>query len=283
MKKAVLAIVFIFCTALFNTGIAQEMKKIKKSKPLGDVKQIEARISFGAGEIEVSSGAEKYAFEAKIEYNGTNFSHQLDYNVRGSTGVLDLRIKSKKRRWFKSHWKKNWFDIRLNPTVPVDLDLNMGACKANIDLTGLKISQLDLSTGASEIDLYFDKPNEEVMRKMEIEAGVGELKAVNLGNANCRKIYFEGGIGDYDLDFSGEWQSDCAADIDLGLGDLTIKIPRSVGVKLIAEKTFLTSLNLNGFVHEDDTYYSEGYDEAKYRLILKVEAGLGSISIRLID
>jgi hypothetical protein len=159
----------------------------------------------------------------------------------------------------------------------------MGACEATVDLTGLKISQLELSTGASEIELYFDKPNKEVMRKMKIDAGVGELKAVNLGNANCRKINFEGGVGGYELDFGGEWQSDCEAYVELGLGDLTIEVPRAIGVKLIAEKTFLTSLDLEGFIHKGDIYYSEGYDKAKHRLILKVEAGLGSVSIKLID
>jgi hypothetical protein len=283
MKKVVFGFVAIFIVLLCSQCIAQELKKIEQSEPLRDVKQLEARISFGAGKIELSSGAKKYAYEAEIEYSKAYFSHQLDYQVRGDTGILDLRIKGTRGRWFKSRWEKNWLDVKFNPTVPIELDLNMGACEATVDLTGLKISQLELSTGASEIELYFDKPNEEVMRKMKIEAGVGELKAVNLGNANCRKIDFEGGVGGYELDFSGEWQSDCEAYVELGLGDLTIEVPRAIGVKLIAEKTFLTSLDLEGFIHKGNIYYSEGYDKAKYRLILKVEAGLGSVSIKLID
>jgi len=283
MKKILLGITIFFTSLILCLGFSQDVKIIEDSKPIGNVKRIEVRLGFGAGRIELAAGDAEKAYEAELEYSRRHFSHQLDYHKRGDTGVLDLRIRGRKRGLFRPHWKKNWLSLKLNPTVPLDLDLNMGACDSTIDLTDLKISQLELSTGASEIDIYFDKPNEVAMKRMEIEAGVGELKIVNLGNANCRKISFEGGIGDYDLDFSGEWQGDCEAEIELGIGDLTVELPRSIGVKLIAAKSFLTSLNINDFIKEDNLYYSEGYQKAKYRLILRVKAGLGSICISWID
>lgn len=283
MKKILLGVAVFILASILCLSFGQDVKYIEESQPLEGVKRIEVRLSFSAGRVELAAGDAEKAYEAELEYSRTYFYHQLDYHKRGGTGVLDLRVKGKKRSLFRSRWKKNWLSLKLNPTVPIDLDLNIGACESTVDLTGLKISNLELSTGASEMDVYFDKANEVAMKRMQVEAGVGELKVVNLGNANCRKISFQGGIGDYDLDFSGEWQGDCEAEIELGIGDLTVKLPRSIGVKLIAQKSFLTSLDIDDFIKEDDIYYSEGYRKAKYHLILRVEAGLGSINIRWID
>ena len=46
------------------------------------------------------------------------------------------------------------WDVALNASVPISLDLNLGANKANLDLRDLNITNIDLDTGASETKLF---------------------------------------------------------------------------------------------------------------------------------
>jgi len=279
MSKILKAGIVLILSSILSLGFSQELKQIEKSEPLGEVKKLEVKISFGQGRIELSPGNAEKAYEAELEYSRRYFSHELDYHIRGDTGVLDLRVKGRRKGLFYSRRKKNWLNLKLNPTVPIDLDLNMGACESSIDLSGLRISMLELSTGASEVDIYFDEFNKEPLSKMEVNAGVGELKVSNLGNANCQRLIFKGGIGEYELDFSGQWQDDCQAEVKIGIGEISLKLPRYLGVKLIASKSFLSTLDLDGFVKEGDVYYSQDYNQAEYHLTLRVKAGIGEVNV----
>lgn len=47
------------------------------------------------------------------------------------------------------HNQIDW-DVALNPNIPIELDLNLGANKSILDLYDLNITRLDLDTGASD-------------------------------------------------------------------------------------------------------------------------------------
>ena len=92
---------------------------------------------------------------------------------------------------------------------------------------------------------------------------------------------FSGAIGGVLLDFSGEWERDASATVKMGVGELKIRVPRDLGVR-IERKSFLIALDAEDFVRVDDAYISPNFDTAGHRLVIRLEAALGSVEIERI-
>ena len=77
-------------------------------------------------------------------------------------------VRGRRRREWKpvavpSQLVRGQLDLTLSGQVPMDLELEFGAVQANLDLGGLRLRSLDLSTGASEAELRVSAPNPEPM------------------------------------------------------------------------------------------------------------------------
>ena len=170
----------------------------------------------------------------------------------------------------------------MTDAVPLDINAELALGKGEFDLTGLKVKNFKLSTGASSVNLRCDEPNPERIDYMDIESGVGKLVATHLGNANFRRLKFSGGVGSYDLDFSGELHSEADVSIEVGLGAITIYIPENIGARIVSGDSWFSKIHLDSsFIErENDTYYTDNYSSAPGRLNIKVDAGLGSVTIR---
>ena len=105
------------------------------------------------------------------------------------------------------------------------------------------------------------------------------MEAVGLGNLNFRELEFEGGVGGADLDFTGQWKQDAQVRIQVGVGGVSVRMPRDLGVEVDAEKNFLSGIHLDGFVKRNYHYYSENYDTAKVRVFMRVTTGVGGFRI----
>ena len=88
----------------------------------------------------------------------------------------------------------------------------------------------------------------------------------------------DAGVGDIDLDFTGEWRRDARISIDMGLGTLTLRFPKGLGVKLVKD-TLLTPLDSEGLIKNGYAYYSLDYDEAECQVTVDVDAAFGSIHV----
>ena len=70
---------------------------------------------------------------------------------------------------------------------------------------------------------------------------------LGLGNSRCDRFSLEGGMGKITLDFGGAWTSSTAAEIKMAMGELTLRLPRNVGVRLTLDR-FLASFDPAGLV-----------------------------------
>jgi len=167
-------------------------------------------------------------------------------------------------------------------TRPITFETDVGACEAEFDFSGLKIDRLDMDLGASSVDVDFRKANPVRMHKMSIDVGASQLTIIGLGNANFDRLSFDGGVGDFTLDFSGELKRPGHVDIDVGLGSLTIRLPEDAGVEINSESSFLSSFSIDKREFdevEDDVYQNDNFGQTDKELIFNVDIGLGSIDI----
>jgi hypothetical protein len=172
--------------------------------------------------------------------------------------------------------------VALSPRADLSLDLNLGASDAQVELGGLRVSQLDVGTGASRTFVSFSQPNGTRCRHARFSAGAAEVSVTGLGNSRCDEIEFEGGVGSVTLDFAGAWSSSSNVKVTMAMGGLTLRLPRSVGVRLHMDR-FLSSFEPAGLVRRGDAFLSENYDRATRRLNLEITTAVGGVSVEWLD
>ncbi|HYF38956.1 MAG TPA: hypothetical protein VD930_04640, partial [Gemmatimonadales bacterium] len=168
--------------------------------------------------------------------------------------------------------------VGLSPRVNLSLALALGAAEAQVELGGLRVSRLDVKTGASRTMIRFSRPNAIRCQQALFSAGAAEVSIGGLGNSRCDEIEFEGGIGKVTLDFGGVWSSSSRAKITMAVGELTLRLPRNAGVRIRMDK-YLSSFEPAGLVRRGQTYDSRNYAEAERRLDLDLTTAVGGVNV----
>jgi hypothetical protein len=257
---------------LTTAAQAQDWRTITSMRQYKDEKALNVSVEYGAGRLFVAPGAGNALYKATLRYDANTFKPLTSY----SEGQLRIGIEggSVKGRNMKS----GRLDLGLSPRVPLDLNLKFGAVQAEIDLGGLRISKAHVATGASETHVTVSRPNQERCTDFKLEVGAAKFDATGLGNLNCENFDVDGGVGDVTLDFNGAWRVDTEVSIDMGLGQLTLMVPRGLGVQ-VRKDGFLASFDSEGLVKRGNVYYSENFEKAGNRIFFNIDAAFGAIRI----
>jgi hypothetical protein len=266
---------------LLAAGIAegQSWKTMESARQLLDDGPTEVRIEYGAGELRVEPAPQRMLYHMELRYDEDRFTPITSFDAQARTLRLGLDGREH-RATSTTHGSRAV--IGLTREAPLDLALEFGAGEASLDLGGMSIRSLEISTGASETEIRFDAPNRISAERVEFKAGAAELEVFGLGNARARQIRFQGGVGSTTLDFSGAWDADATASVQMGIGELTLRFPRGLAVRL-EKNALLTSFDTEGLIKRDDAYFSPDWDTATHRLTIDVDAAFGSVEVEWID
>jgi hypothetical protein len=272
-----LATVSFALTVAAQLAGAQTWRTLESSRQLRDSSEHHVRIEYGAGRVDIAATSAPVLYAMTLRYDETTASpvHRYDASARALT--LGVDIEARRLRSLRDQTRGE-MRLSLSRAVPFDLDLELGATKATLDLGGLTLLNLRLDSGASETLLDFSTPNGGRMRALEVNVGAASFTARNLANANTRAIRVTSGVGSVALDFGGAWTQDVAVDVEVSLGKLTLHVPRDVGVRLEVQK-FLASFDHEGLTKRGDAYFSENWDTARYRIRMRAETRFGGIEL----
>jgi hypothetical protein len=271
-------IVSLSLSTVFAKG--RQVEKIHREIKFQGEKALTVKIDYGGGTIILEKNKSGNILDAEIE--GENPDEiDIDYDRIGDRGELHLDSKSKLRH-LDFDLDDNYWHLGFSDKIPISFKIEVGACKGEFDFTGLRIDNLDLDLGASSTQIIFREPNPERISRFKIDVGASKLKIKGLGNANFDEFSFDGGVGDFTLDFSGELKHKAHVDIDMGLGSLTILLPEDIGVRIRKEDSFLSSFSIDEDEFkrmESNVFESENFGKTEGELILDIEVGLGSVKI----
>jgi hypothetical protein len=246
---------------------------------------LKVKVDFAFGTLFLSKGTDKKIATVKcITEEGEKEGLRIQYEIEDGLGVLVIESKEKevhhgsRRGWEIS--KKTWI-VQLNDNLPMGLDVQVGAGEGDIDLSGLKLNNIKLSSGASSVEIRCDDPNMIRAENVIIESGASSFKGYNLANMNFTKMKFSGGVGDYVLDFGGNLTRDASVKIELGLGAMVLSVPKTTTATIVREGSFLSTFNIDhSFVKTDDDIYETTSGNGNNVLKIKVESGLGSVRVK---
>lgn len=253
---------------------AQSWRTVTMSRQLEEYDDLRVDVRYGAGVFSVRSTAEGLLYRMNLKYDEDRFEPVADF----SGDRLELGVETRRRGLGIDTDEAGELRLELARGVPMDLDLEFGAVKADVDLGGLALTDLDLSTGASESVIDISELNPSEMETASFEVGAADFTIRNLGNLNAARIRLDAGVGSLKLGLDGRWQRDARLGIDMGLGSLELRVPEGLGIQL-RKDSFLTSLDSEGLVKRGDVYESLDFDSAERRVVIDLDAAFGSVSV----
>jgi hypothetical protein len=204
-------------------------------------------LHFGAGRLDIEPGPRRALVSGEALYNNELFTPTVKVEGRKATlsagdGRMELgefidswsRIKDHLNRW----------ELELG-TVPMELELELGASSAGLKLGGVPLRRLRASQGAADLDLDFDRPNPVEMASLTYTAGASRCTLRGLGNANTSRVEVSGGGGVFHLDFSGRLRRDLTVKLEAGAGEMTLVFPEEADVE-VTTRTGLSLVDFRG-------------------------------------
>jgi len=224
------ALVLSGCFSFIPNKMREEAILVEKDK----AKALEVDIDLGVGEMNVSSGAKEWV-EGNAEYNVKKLAPQVDYDLHGDTGEVEIKHKGSTRLGLSNI--KNTWAIQLNDSIPMDLSVETGASLANLDLQGLQLEKLDIEAGVGDLTVNLGGDWKKSFTTT-IETGVGQTTVILPSKVGV-KLTTEKGIGSSNVEGltskgNGVYVNEAydKADVvlevnsELGIGEITFKLDR---------------------------------------------------------
>ena len=262
--------------------------------PYKGEEELDVNISFGLGTLDLKSHDDpKYLVHSIMTYSQRIYMPIVDYKILGNRGRLKMSTekydesnKNDKRNLKSSQVNKelNKWHLEFSQKIPIYFAVDLGLGEGRLDFTDLRVRDLKLHCGLSDVNVIFRDKNQDNMRNMVIETGLGSVNVKGLSYANMERFNVECGLGTTELVFDGSLSQDIRGKIEVGLGSVIIEVPDNVAVEVRSQSSFLSSLNLHGFDRISENLYRSGnWETANKRIYLEIEVGLGSVDINWLD
>lgn len=236
-----------------------------------DSEEINLNLKFGAGELTLNPGA-----DILVDGTATYNYDELKPEVNTDGGDVEVRVGDGDLNIFPNlNNIKNEWDLKLGDQ-PMNLSIDSGAYDGTFELGGLSLTRLNISDGASDVEINFSKLNPVEMSTFTYNTGASDVKILGLGNANFSLFDFSAGAGDYTLDFSGKLQRDASIKIETGLSNMIIIVPEGVNA-VVTVQGGLSNVNAGpGWERSGEDYIQKGEGPT---LTFVIEMGAGNLTL----
>ena len=236
-----------------------------------DSDEVNLTLKFGAGKLDLAPGAGDALVSGTATYNISDFEPVINTSA-GKVEIAqgEYRLKSLNLSEYKNEWQ-----LKLG-TTPMELSINAGAYDGNFEFGGLALTNLTIKDGAAGVDLAFSEPNQSEMSVFRYETGASNVKLTGLANANFSTMTFDGGAGNFQLDFTGDLQRDATVTLECGLSDLQLVIPEGLNAKVTVEGAAVNVNHSSGWSQSSHTYLQ---DASGPTLTVVVKMSAGNVTI----
>ncbi len=283
MKK-VLTILALIVLNVANVFALVETRH--REYPLSKEKRLRISLEVAVGELYIKScPSEKIAIIDYEESAELSQKLSMTYSLDGTTGVLRIKLKDEIKLFSNDSEKnKDYRRLTLNiaEAIPVEMKIEIGAGECNIDLSKIYLESLELSAGASNVELYTSTPNKVVAQNIQIECGVGKFVGKHLTNLNFETLDFQGGVGSYFLEFDGTLRRSGDVSVEVGVGSVSLLFSPSIPVKIYCEDNWLSNTSVDGNFDKPSSgiFLTRNLNYSEPFITVRVESGIGSVQIR---
>lgn len=159
------------CVCAGECATLTDMVTETRSVALGGAKAVDVTIDMSIGEVVIEGGA-KELLEASFEYNVAEWRPEIEYSEIDGRGVLRVTQPEAKEKDTPSRAKNRW-TLAISDDVPVSLSVDVGVGEAELLLSSLSLTELDVDQGVGKlvVDLSGRRTAD---LDVDIDGGVGK-------------------------------------------------------------------------------------------------------------
>ncbi|QED49308.1 toast rack family protein [Cytobacillus dafuensis] len=198
-------------------------------------------------------------------------AEKLDITL--DAGIGEINVSGGAKDWAEGVIEYNIDELK--PKVKYKRTGNTG--KMTIEQSDGKVLGIKKGSIKNTWDLQLTN---DVPINLEVNTGTTDTD-LDLQGLKLSKLDIDGGVGDITVDLSGDWQESFDVDLEMGVGQSTIILPKDVGVKIISSEG-VGSSNFNGFISEGNgVYVNEAFENADVKIVVNTELGVGEANFEL--
>lgn len=280
MKKlmitiAVLALLLVTLSCSFTVSAPKvttgETKTFTVNEPAPTGSEpSKVHIEMGAGKLNITGGAANLV-EGTIRYNIIAWEPKITREAnlvkifQGKTNGITIPDDDVVNEW----------ELMLGPS-PIELDISAGAYEGTMDLSGIALKNLSIQDGASKASIEMKSVNPVEMDTFSYKTGASQVMIYGISNANASAVTFDGGAGDFTLDFNGEIQRDMTVNITAGVSSLTVIIPENIPARVTISGGLNDVSPQGTWTISGNTYEKIGTGP---KIVIYLEMGVGSLKL----
>ena len=199
LVSLLIAVIFGGCLglAIWQHGLSLPADVTTESytAPLDDMELAEVNIDFTAGSITIGSlppGSTNFV-EADYGVRGRRATMEVDFEKRGGEGRLDLTTIN------QSFWGEGsivW-TVNLSGKIPLFLNIQLSASNAELDLSQLRVAELDLDVDAGNCQLTM--PSSAGQSYVNIESNAANVE-ITVPDGVAARIHVNANVSVSDVD-----------------------------------------------------------------------------------
>jgi hypothetical protein len=229
---ALVLIVALLAGALWlfgaGIGIGRVVDAEEIRQALDGATQAEVVIAPAVGTLHVEALPESASLVEGAIRLGSGERATPEFAVEGETATFTLRSEGVAFGPFVGSWddQRGW-DLRLNPDVPLQLEVSLSVGKSDVDLTGLTVSDLEMSMGIGQITVTLP---DEGRFQAEIEGAIGQTIVVIPAGLAAR-IHVDTGLAGSQLPDEYQRHGDVYTSPGYGSADnrVDLKVSQAIG------------------------------------------------------
>ena len=227
-----------------------------------------------------------------------SYAHNFRKEVKGKTCEVVLNLEEVhseglsqtiSTRFFGASEKESsdkLWKMYLTDSKPYFLEFIYGVGNANIDLSGLAVKNLKISTGSADVNVgyYSALENQSEMDSFFVKVDLGSVNVKNLNLSRTRFVMADVGFGNMTLDFSNKPLVGSKIKGSVGAGNLTIILPKNDTPILVKiQDSWLCSVKVPSSLKKvaENTFANAAYSKnAKNSLVFDLDVSMGNIVFR---
>ncbi len=274
MRFAIAAVAAFGIVAL--PAQAQRWRTIDASRQLFDTGAVAVRLEYSAGRLDLKPAVKGMLYSYTMMYDTDRSDPVSRFDMASRT--LAIGVRSRGLKFSGSDKDAGSMHAELSDRVPMELAIKLGAVEGDLQLGGLRLTDLAINSGAADVTVRFDQPNPERLRSLAIEVGAAEMKLLHAANSGAERIRASVGVGALDLDFSGTLPHDVELTATVALGEITLRLSPETGLYVDAS-TLLSDFDKTGLTKRSDGWYSTNYDSAPHHVRMRLNAVMASLTL----
>ncbi|HIF06865.1 MAG TPA: hypothetical protein EYQ64_07895 [Gemmatimonadetes bacterium] len=118
----------------------QSQRTVTMSRQLENEQSLDVNVRYGAGRFSVGPAEAGLLYHMQMEYDEDVFEPLAEY--RGSSLLIGTETVGRRFRF--GDYKSGEMELALLTEVPMDLNMDFGAVRADIDLGGIPLTRLEI-------------------------------------------------------------------------------------------------------------------------------------------